>query len=436
MIIPIVLWNNDLHLENFVKLGYFGDVFLKLADLVAANKELVPLSQIDCQIGVFTDIENLEELIGWLDKGASKAVFDFSIEKETINTMINFFDIIPRERLTLSVTLAGVSEDPDFFQTALVQMRKCASTVIIKFAADIVFDDVVSIVESLQQSRGKEGEQDFLQLIVQGPAWTPEQVGQLHGMKPQVDCLVEAFIARSEDPPAPPTGPIDAASAFIACARTDRPDGLYTTVVTDERGVALGLVYSNAESIRASLECGRGVYWSRSRGGLWRKGDTSGAWQELVSVSLDCDSDAICFTVIQHGNPPAFCHLNRRTCWSADKGFGKLERTLKSRLEDAPEGSYTKRLFNDSELLRNKLLEEAQELIEAETPAHIASEAADLMYFLVTRCVAGGVSLKDIEKDLDMKSRKLKRRPGNAKAARIAEAAKVLGQTPAQESAV
>ncbi len=149
-----------------------------------------------------------------------------------------------------------------------------------------------------------------------------------------------------------------------ACARTDRPDGLYSTVVTDENGVALGLVYSSADSIAAAITSGRGVYYSRSRGGLWRKGDTSGAWQDLQHVDVDCDNDALLFSVIQRGEPPAFCHTGTRTCWGHAGGLSELEQTLRSRLSTAPEGSYTKRLFKDPVLLRRKLLEEANELAE------------------------------------------------------------------------
>jgi phosphoribosyl-ATP pyrophosphohydrolase/phosphoribosyl-AMP cyclohydrolase/histidinol dehydrogenase len=81
---------------------------------------------------------------------------------------------------------------------------------------------------------------------------------------------------------------------------TDRPDGLVPTIVTDERGVALGLVYSSQESLSESLRTGRGVYQSRKRG-LWRKGESSGDVQELVRVSMDCDQDCLKFTVKQLG---------------------------------------------------------------------------------------------------------------------------------------
>ena len=84
--------------------------------------------------------------------------------------------------------------------------------------------------------------------------------------------------------------------------------------------------------------------------------------------------------------------------------------------QNAVEGSYTRRLFNDPDLLRKKLLEESQELIEAEDVDHVAAEAADVIYFALVRVVAAGASLNDIEKHLDERSLKVSRRPGNAKA--------------------
>jgi phosphoribosyl-ATP pyrophosphohydrolase/phosphoribosyl-AMP cyclohydrolase/histidinol dehydrogenase len=88
---------------------------------------------------------------------------------------------------------------------------------------------------------------------------------------------------------------------------------------------------------------------------------------------------------------------------------------LKSRKDNPVEKSYTNRLLNDSELLKSKLLEEANELIEAVTHKDIAWEAADLMYFASVMCVRSGVGLEDIEKMLDRRSLRIRRRAGNAK---------------------
>ncbi|KAK8162223.1 histidine biosynthesis trifunctional protein [Phyllosticta citrichinensis] len=201
-------------------------------------------------------------------------------------------------------------------------------------------------------------------------------------------------------------------SIVLANATSDRTDGLFTTLVTDERGVALGLVYSSEESVQESLRTGRGVYQSRKRG-LWYKGESSGDIQELVKVSLDCDTDCLRFVVRQKGR--GFCHLATATCFGHYKGLSKLQQTLQSRKASAPEGSYTARIFNDPQLLKAKIMEEAQELVEAKTQQEVAFEAADLFYFALAKCVASGVRLEDVEKNLDAKSIKVKRRKGDAK---------------------
>ncbi|KAH9995001.1 histidine biosynthesis trifunctional-protein [Xylariaceae sp. FL0662B] len=198
---------------------------------------------------------------------------------------------------------------------------------------------------------------------------------------------------------------------FSTSWKSDRPDNLLPTVVADERGIALGLVYSSVDSLAESIRTQTGVYQSRRRG-LWYKGATSGDTQDLVRISLDCDNDALKFVVKQNGK---FCHLDQFGCFGDLRGISKLEQTLISRKKSAPEGSYTKRLLSDDKLLRAKIMEEAEELCNAQTPDEVAFEAADLIYFALTKAVSAGVSLSDIEKNLDAKSLKVKRRPGNAK---------------------
>lgn len=99
-----------------------------------------------------------------------------------------------------------------------------------------------------------------------------------------------------------------------AALHSDRSDGLFTTIVANERGICLGLVYSNEKSIETALRLGRGVYHSR-RHGLWIKGQESGNTQELISIAVDCDADALRFNVRQKGEGsyratiPSFCTL-------------------------------------------------------------------------------------------------------------------------------
>ncbi|KAL1882298.1 trifunctional histidinol dehydrogenase [Diaporthe australafricana] len=207
------------------------------------------------------------------------------------------------------------------------------------------------------------------------------------------------------------SGKLSVSRVLCSTWSSDRPDNLIPTVVTDENGIALGLVYSSEESVGEALRTQTGVYQSRKRG-LWYKGASSGDTQELVRISLDCDSDALKFVVRQKGR---FCHLEQFGCFGELKGIPRLEQTLKSRKESAPEGSYTARLFNDEKLLRAKIMEEAEELCDAKSSQDVAFEAADLIYFALTKAVAAGVSLVDIERSLDAKSWKVKRRTGDAK---------------------
>ncbi|KAL2210398.1 histidinol dehydrogenase [Sarocladium strictum] len=200
-------------------------------------------------------------------------------------------------------------------------------------------------------------------------------------------------------------------TAIAAFWQSDRPDGLIPTVVTDESDKALGLAYTSEESILEALRTQAGVYQSRKRG-LWVKGLTSGDTQELVRIALDCDNDTLKFVVKQKGR---FCHLEQFACFGESTGIAGLEKTLTSRKQSAPQGSYTARLFNDEKLLRAKIMEEAEELCDAKSPQEVAFEAADLIYFALTKAVASGVSLADIEANLDAKSLKVKRRQGDAK---------------------
>ncbi|MBK6846467.1 MAG: phosphoribosyl-ATP diphosphatase [Proteobacteria bacterium] len=209
-------------------------------------------------------------------------------------------------------------------------------------------------------------------------------------------------------------GQLELGDAIAAPLRSDRPDGLWPTVVVDERGEALGLVYSSAESLRQAVRTRSGVYHSRQRG-VWTKGEGSGATQELLRIDLDCDRDALRFVVRQHG--VGFCHNATRSCWGESGGVGALARRLAARVAAAPPGSYTRRLLDEPALLQAKLVEEAAELAAARAPSHVAAEAADVLYFALVALARAGVPLEQVERELDRRALRLSRRPGDAKPA-------------------
>ncbi|KAJ2121077.1 trifunctional histidinol dehydrogenase [Coemansia sp. RSA 720] len=267
---------------------------------------------------------------------------------------------------------------------------------------------------------GTDGPVRVLVELVGDSSWSIDLLSHLAGAG--ADAVVSADQLALD----PQEGQLALGEAFIAASGlvSDRADGLFTTVVVDEQRVCLGVVYSNATSVAAALAAAQGVYWSRKRG-LWHKGATSGATQTLLSVAVDCDSDVLSFRVRQNG--AGFCHHNTRTCFGPVAGISQLAQVVAERRDNAPEGSYTRRLFGDEQLLRAKLLEEATELADASSKSDVAFEAADLLYFVMVKCAAHGVTLADVERSLDLKHRKVVRRPGNAKpqfAAAVASAAK------------
>lgn len=223
-------------------------------------------------------------------------------------------------------------------------------------------------------------------------------------------------------------GSLNLGTAIASLLRSDRADGLFTTLAVQESGVALGVVYSNADSIERAVRERRGVYYSRTRG-LWYKGETSGATQTLLRVDVDCDRDCLRYTVVQHG--AGFCHMQTATCFGPLSGLAGLEQTLRARRQSPCPGSYSQRLFCDDALLRSKLLEEAQELAEARTADDVAWEAADVLYFALAKCVAHGVTLRQVEDQLDRRALRITRRAGDAKPAHSLSAVPLPAPLPA-----
>lgn len=176
---------------------------------------------------------------------------------------------------------------------------------------------------------------------------------------------------------------------------------LIPTIVQDvETNKVLMLAYSNRDSLTQALEKRKGIYWSRSRENLWEKGLTSGHTQQLEQIDFDCDGDTLIFKVKQVGSA---CHFNRYSCFATEKNeftFLRLEKLLAQRKQTLPEKSFSTKLFQSAELRAEKIREEADELIEAETFDEVRWEAADLIFFALTDALAKGVSFKDIENEL------------------------------------
>ena len=185
--------------------------------------------------------------------------------------------------------------------------------------------------------------------------------------------------------------------------------GLIPAVVQDfETGQVLTLAYMNRESLSISLEKGLTCFWSRSRNELWLKGETSGNYQHIVSITADCDRDALVVKVRKDG--PA-CHLGTESCFEyplyileEDFTLNTLYALLQSRKESLPEGSYTSYLFQKGiDKILKKIGEECTEVIIAAKGGERAEsvyEVADLVYHVMVLLVELGISPEEIRREL------------------------------------
>jgi phosphoribosyl-ATP pyrophosphohydrolase/phosphoribosyl-AMP cyclohydrolase len=339
----------------------------------------------------------------WLDKGATRIVVGTAATPELLRQL-------PRGRVLAALDVAPTGE-------VLVDGRRRGSGYSARAAVDRLRDGVAGFVLTLldRPSGLAPDARDLIDLIgglvraahparvtLAIPALDASEVAALDALG--VDVQVGQALH---------DGTLQLADAITASLRSPPPEGLWPTVVCDEHGVALGLCYSNAASVREALRVRRGIYASRHDGRLVTHGDGGANWQDLLRVEADAARETLRFTVRQHGG--GFAEPDRWTSWGPGQGLPALARRLMDRVGFAPVGSYTRRLLDDPKLLRAKLLEEARELAQARGADEIVWEAADVFYFTMVSLARAGVPLADVGQELDRRARKLVRRKGETK---------------------
>jgi phosphoribosyl-AMP cyclohydrolase / phosphoribosyl-ATP pyrophosphohydrolase len=200
-------------------------------------------------------------------------------------------------------------------------------------------------------------------------------------------------------------------------------DGLAPVIVADATsGAVLSLAYANQEALDRTIATRSTWLWSRSRGELWNKGATSGNTQRVISVSVDCDRDALLYRVVPSG--PA-CHTGAPSCFAetfpladADSepeaaefttAIGALARTIADRKRNPPEGSYTGKLFAGGvDRIGKKIGEEATEVVIAaknDDRGELVWETADLLYHTLVLLAERGVSLDEVGAELSRRAK-------------------------------
>ncbi len=382
-------------LEEFAVAGEVAVVDLDAALGNGSNASLIRamVRRAPCRVG--GGIRDLDAARGWLDAGAARIMIGTAASPE-------FCGALPRERVIAAV-------DAERGHVVVAGWRTATGTPVLDRIRDLAplvggflftqvehegamsgfdFPAVADAVRAAGQAR----------LTAAGGITTATEIAELDriGADAQVGmALYTGRLSLGEAVAAPLAKPLDGDA--------------WPTVVCDEWGHTLGLVWSTRESLARAIAERRGVYWSRSRRTLWEKGATSGNTQELVRVELDCDRDALRFTVRQRG--AGFCHLDRRSCWPSGFDLDELTRTIAERAARPEPGSGTAKLLADPALLAAKLREEAEELARADARDDVVHEAADLLYLTLVAVVRGGGTLAEVVAELSRRRGAVTRRP-------------------------
>ncbi|MHC4837463.1 MAG: histidinol dehydrogenase [Planctomycetota bacterium] len=386
-------------LAPFLRTGQLAIIDLDAAfgeaDQAARIQELVPdLS--GCRVG--GGIRDVERAKRWLDAGVGRTILGTAATPELLRQL-------PRERVMVALDARDGEVVVDGWrrgtgrrlEDALAELRPYADSFLITLVEreGRLGGTDLERAAALREAAGDAA------ITLAGGVTTVEEVAALDrlGLDAQVGMALYQ-------------GRMDLAEAFTAPLTSDRADGLWPTVVVDEDGVALGLAYSDLESVNHALTTGEGAYRSRRRG-LWVKGASSGATQEVLRLEVDCDRDSLRMVVRQAGE--GFCHRGSRSCFQSDGGAARgggipaMERRLAARRAeiergDEPEGSYVAKLLADPSLIDAKLAEEVAEVQAASTPRELREEAADLLFFLGAKLEADGVSWEEVGRSLDRRA--------------------------------
>ena len=372
-------------LEAFSLYGEVAIIDLNAALGKGDNKALIKqlLAQYPCRVG--GGIRNYETAREYLSSGAKKIIIGTACQED-------FIKKLPKSQLIFAIDAKG-----DDWLTHGWQSKSSQT--------------VLQMIDSLQSNCS-----EFLYTQV-------NKEGMLQGIdKPRIEAVVKrskipvtvaggitnldditfinALGSNSQIGMSLYSGKLSLQDAVLSCLDFDKTPLIPTIVQDAQTKNILMLAYSSQASLKEAMDQKKGIYFSRSRNEIWQKGLTSGNTQQLVNIDYDCDGDTLLFKVNQKGSA---CHFERYSCFpSQDPSFelNTLDRVLQKRLEQPDEKSFTSQLFASERLQIDKLTEECQELIEAQSNEEVRWEAADLIYFALVNAKYKGVSAKEILNEL------------------------------------
>lgn len=194
------------------------------------------------------------------------------------------------------------------------------------------------------------------------------------------------------------TGKIKLADSFVSLLDFDKNNGLVPTIVQDDKGQVLMMAFSSKESLMKTFDSGNANYYSRSRKRIWQKGETSQNTQELLKARYDCDRDTLLFTVKQAGFA---CHIGSYSCFSdMQPSISEIYRGIYEKAKNPVIDSYTSDISKNEDSIKNKISEEAGEVVNYQNRDNLVWEIADLAYFTMILMAKNDISIQEIKNEL------------------------------------
>lgn len=357
------------------------DAALGKGDNTALVKQLCAI--VECRVG--GGIRTVEKAREILRAGARKIIIGTKATPE-------FLTQLPKEQLIVAIDAKGgkvVSEGwtKATSRTPLELMKELET-----YCSEFLFTNVdkEGMMKGIDlKAIGKLAKATKNRLTVAGGVTTMKDIKSIDGLGANAQIGMALY-----------TGTIDLPESFAGLLDFRKGKGLIPTIAQDEDGQVLMLAFSTKESLVKTFRTGMATYYSRSRGKLWVKGETSGNAQKLLQVRYDCDKDALLFRVRQTS---AACHTGAYSCFGQkEKEFGidDLYHTIADRIAKPVKGSYTSRIAADEKLIKERIREECEEVLNYTDRENLVWEVADLAYFVLMLMAKKGIMPDDIKNEL------------------------------------
>lgn len=390
--------DNGLELaKEFARVGELAVVDLDGAKGEGENRQLIEaLCRVaPCRVG--GGIRSVDDALFWLGKGAQKVVLGSAVfgDDGSVNLPLvaDLSRLVGAGRLVIALdsrkgqiqTRGWRRSVPLGAADALDMLQPyCAEFLYTAVDCEGMMNGVDMETAAILAARSER------RLIYAGGVSTAEEIRQLTALGLDVQLGMSLY-----------SGRLSLTEAFIAGLKWNG-NGLVPAIALDTSGRILMQAWCNAEALKKTLESGWATYFSRSRQRLWRKGELSGNRQRFLSFRPDCDSD--CLSLVVEPAGPA-CHTGQQSCFGPlPFAWEDLCRVIADRLETPRRESYTASL--DDRLVREKLMEEAEEVCAAEGPDELVWEVADLLYFASVIMTRAGVKPAQIWTELERRRRK------------------------------